>query len=189
MPFSKLTLDNVQDVAEALLVGSSLTAPGFELLFRQSANGNTSNASTQAKAFANKVGKKNNLLIAVVQWQPTSGANAITISSVSDTLSSTWTQVGTTLLGTSTSGAQPALAVYTAPAAADGSDTVTATLSGAATGFISLSIYEMQGGSDTAPSVDISVTNTGNGTSVTSGSMTTTVDYDWLVHCIAANVA
>lgn len=124
-----------------------------------------------------------NLLQTFVRWTPSTN----TLSGCTDTLGNTWTQNGSTLTTTSTSGAAVNIAMLTVTLnkAAGGADTVSCSFSANNT-FTTIGIVEWK---QANAAYDLSIqTNSGNGTAV-SGTQTTVTNNAVTGFVIADNVA
>jgi hypothetical protein len=141
---------------------------------------NDGSATTITQAFTSNV-TGGNLIVAAISWD-TVASTAVTCS---DNQGNTYTTVTNTNDATSTQ----ALAVCYAPNAAGGATTVTATF-GAASVTRRISVHEYSGVATTSP-VDVSRTNTANGTTaannITSTAGTTTVANDLIFGAVMEN--
>lgn len=146
------------------------------LMLQRNIGTSTSSSTTVACPYRNNVTAASLLYIAV-QW-PSSTATA----SIADTLASTWTAVGA---GVIVQGGQSSESWYS-PNAAAGADTVTITFT-AAQGNAMVTCREYQGVATSSP-LDVQISGHGSGTTISSGSMTTTNANDLLVAYISPQV-
>jgi ACR3 family arsenite efflux pump ArsB len=112
------------------------------------------------------------LLVAAVTWGTVSGSTV----SISDSGGNAWAIATTRQIDTRNA---QALKIFYAPNIAGGSDTVTVVLSPAAS-WVRLIVHEVAGADLTAPLDQTAMNNTGSGSSISVGPVTTTADGEYI---------